>query len=141
MANLDNEKVASLVMAIQLFADCPSARHEESFLRAFRAADELAFEIGEPNLAAEDREVVLSAADHMTMMSTPLGGQRFMLAFASREIAGRMRPECLTFGAISIAEACRMVLRTDLGGIVIQAGTGDAAWGAVTRQAIAEMLD
>ena len=138
----DEENVALLVVAIQLFADCPCDSHRESFLRAFQAVDELGFEIVETNVPAdEDRWVTLGADDHLSMLTATFGGQRFMVAFPSREIGDRVRPESSTVGAIGVTEACRMVLRSDLAGIVVLAGTDDAAWGAVTRQAIAEMLD
>jgi len=128
-----------LVTAVQALANCPCATHQEQFTHALRDADALSFEIARTNFAASDREVTLSARD---VVEVPVGerdGQRFFLAFARRDGARRARPGAIMCD-MSVNEACQMLLRTDLDGIVIQAGTDDEAWAVLTRQAAAAVL-
>jgi hypothetical protein len=130
--------VSSLVEAIQAFADCPCPHHEKAFLRAFQRVGEVAFEIVETTLRPSDHEITLARDDYVAVAVATIDEHRFMCVFPSVEIANRVRPRCRV-GTVRIAEVCRMVLKTDLDGIVVNAGTDDKAWAAVTRKGAAEM--
>ena len=158
MTRIPRRRVSSLVEAIQAFADCPCARHEEAFLRAFQRVGEVAFHIVEATLRPRDheitlarddyREITLAGNDHVVVACMSDGEHRLMYTFPSVEIANRVRrlgvadgegrPRC-PVGKIGIAEVCRMLLQTDLDGIAVWAGTDDEAWAAVTRKGAAEM--
>jgi hypothetical protein len=89
--------------------------------------DELVFEVERWNLApapygahhmvSEDDEIVLPNAHH--------GGLTFALSVVNLETAKRLRPTAFGSVGMSAREACEMVLKTELDGLLIQAGTAD----------------
>ena len=130
-----------LVTAVQELANCPCATHQEQFTHALRDAGALSFEIARTNLAASDREVTRTVRAH-DVVEVPVGerdGQRFFLTLPRRDGVHRAGPGAIMCD-MSVTEACQMLLRTDLDGIVIQAGTDDEAWAVLTRQAAAAVL-
>jgi hypothetical protein len=130
----------SLAAAIQGVADCPCERHRQSFLRAFWSADELCFAMGEASVDVVDREVTLSSEDIVAVPHSEVDGCTYMMACANRDVGKRLHPGTVRFVAMRIPEACQMLLKTDLDGIVVQAGTADLAWALLSREDAADML-
>jgi len=139
-----------LAAAIRTFADCPCSEHETQFLKTLSLYEgELAFEIVDTNLSLQGdgapytRHTILSG-ERLVLRWGILGEESFLVALPDRETASRYQPTVNAWAGMTVAEASRMVLRTDLQGLLIYAGSSDSAYAAVPRRtlvAIAESFD
>jgi len=123
--------------AIRCVAVCPCARHQDSFVAALSAADELILRVMEPvGPGPKDAE----ESDGI-QVATAVGpdGRSFLHAFADIEAAQATYPDG-SFIGVAAQAAYRMSLANGNEGLLVTATGADDAWAAVTADGIAKLI-
>ena len=89
---------------------------------------------------AEGARHTVSAGDVIAFPTAHRSGLTFAVSVVNLQAAKCLPPTASGWVGVSAREACAMVLRTELDGLLIQAGTQDQAWAAVDRAKINDLL-
>ncbi len=118
--------------AVRGVAACPCARHQDSFVAALGATDELVLRLTGPAASADDGEI-------LTVGTAVNDGRSFLHAFPNVEVAEAAFPDA-SFKSVDAQVAFRMALSGGNEGLLVTAG-GDDAWAAVTADGVVRLID
>ena len=128
--------------AVRGVAACPCLRHQNGFVAALGAADDLLLQVtessvplppgGGAHVVAEDEEVKVATA-------VDPDGRSFLQTYTDLE-AGRARHPDAWFVSIAAPAVFRMAVSNGNEGLLVTASGADDAWAAVTADGVARLM-
>lgn len=122
--------------AVRGVAACPCDRHQDSFVAALSAVDELILRIMDP--AGPAPKVAGEGDDVQVATAVGPDGRSFLHAFTDVEAAQAIYPDG-SFIGVAAQSAFRMSLSNGNDGLLVTAGADDA-WAAVTADGVTKLI-